>query len=136
MDSKPRRRALVVDDYADAAEGLARMLETLGCTATFVTDSTRAMEAATAMEPDVVYIDLGMPHINGFELATVLRARYGKSIRLIAVTAYGGTPIQTKCREAGFDSHLQKPVQNKALERTLARSSFRARAYFFCVSEA
>ena len=112
-------RALVVDDYPDAAEALARVLETLGCTANFVTDSRMAMDAAAAMDPQVVFIDIGMPEINGFELAAILRCRYGESIRLVAATAYGGTAVHTKCREAGFDSHVLKPVDKERLGRAL-----------------
>ena len=116
---RPALRALVVDDYRDAAEALARLLETLGCRASFVTEPTTAVEAAAALNADVVFIDIGMPGINGFELATLFRDRYGARIRLIAATAYGGTAVTGKCREAGFDCHLHKPVAAQTLERTL-----------------
>lgn len=109
----------MVDDYRDAAESLARLLETMGCRANFVTDSTAAMEAVAAMDAQIVFIDLGMPAINGFELAEMFRARYGQSIRLVAVTAYGGTGVQIKCCDAGFDCHVLKPVDPGAVERTL-----------------
>lgn len=112
-------RALVVDDYPDAAEALARLLETMGCTASFVTDSKKAVETASAMSPQVVFIDIGMPDINGFELAAMLRERYGKSLRLVAATAYGGTAVHEMCREAGFDAHVHKPVAIASLHRTL-----------------
>ena len=115
----PTIRALVVDDYRDAAESLARMLETMGCRANFVTDPKAAMEAATAMDVQIVFIDIGMPAINGFELAEMFRARYGQNIRLVAVTAYGGTAIQLKCRDAGFDCHVLKAVDSGAFRQTL-----------------
>jgi CheY-like chemotaxis protein len=117
--ARPALRALVVDDYRDAAESLARLLETLGCTADFVTESTAAMDAAAACNAEVVFIDIGMPGINGFDLATMFRERYGAAIRLIAATAYGGTAVASKCRDAGFDFHLHKPVAAATLERTL-----------------
>jgi CheY-like chemotaxis protein len=111
----------VIDDYRDAAEALARLLEALGCRANFVTESTTAIEAAAALNAEVVFIDIGMPGINGFELATMFRERYGASVRLIAATAYGGTAVTAKCREAGFDFHLHKPIGAASLERTLDR---------------
>jgi CheY-like chemotaxis protein len=112
-------RALVVDDYRDAAEALARLLETMGCRADFVTDPKTAMAAATAMDAQIVFIDIGMPAINGFELAEMFRTRYGQAIRLVAVTAYGGTAIHLKCRDAGFDCHVLKAVATGAFRQTL-----------------
>jgi CheY-like chemotaxis protein len=111
--------ALVVDDYRDAAESLARLLQTLGCRANFVTDASSALEVALASHANVVFIDIGMPKINGFELATLFRACFGESVRLVAATAYGGTAVQARCRDAGFNCSLQKPVHVAALERTL-----------------
>lgn len=115
----PPIHALVVDDYQDAAESLARLLEMLGCTAKFVTDSTIAMQAAASKQPRIAFIDLGMPTLNGFELAALLRTRYGDGIQLVAVTAYGGRGVQAKCDQAGFDGRIQKPVDPAAIERTI-----------------
>lgn len=119
VPSTPPIRALVVDDYRDAAEALARMLETMGCRANFVTDPKTAIEAAAAIDAQIVFIDIGMPAINGFELAEMFRTRHGQRIRLVAVTAYGGTAIHIKCREAGFDCHVLKTADTGAFRQTL-----------------
>ena len=121
LSSSRSIRAFVVDDYLDAAEALAGLLQILGCKADFVTDSRTAMAAAAPMDPHIVFIDIGMPELNGFELATIFRTRYGQSIRLIAATAYGGTGVHVKSRDAGFDAHIQKPVDVFALDRMLNR---------------
>ena len=81
-------RALVVDDHPDVAEALARLLQAMGCTADFVTQADKAMDAASRMEPELVFLDIVMPGIHGYDLARTLRTRYGDAILLIAVTAY------------------------------------------------
>ena len=103
-------RALVVDDERDAAESFARLIETLGCTAAFVTDPRAAMELAEEVKPEIIFLDIGMPGLNGLELARMLRARYGWHIRIVAVTAHAGDDDRALSREAGFDAHIAKPV--------------------------
>jgi len=85
----------VVDDYRDAAETLARLLETMGCSVNFVTDPTAAVEAVAAMDAQVVFMDLGMPAVNGFELAEMFRTRYGQSIRLSGRDRAGARQLPT-----------------------------------------
>src|SRR4051812_48859167 len=109
-------RALVVDDQRDTAESLARLLQLMGCRATFVVDSAKAIDAAAALEAEIVFLDIGMPEIDGYQLARLLRQQYGESILLVAVTAYGTEEDHRKSRQAGFDAHVQKPVDVKIVE--------------------
>jgi CheY-like chemotaxis protein len=121
MRSKDDRcRALVVDDSHDAAESFARVLESMGCAATFVTNPLVAIDAAQALEARVVFLDIAMPELDGYELARAFRARYGDEIRLVAVTAYGDRAHRELSREAGFDAHVQKPVDFAMVESMLA----------------
>jgi CheY-like chemotaxis protein len=117
---KQRYRALVVDDSHDAAESFARVLESMGCAATFVTNPLVAMDAAQALEARVVFLDLAMPELDGYALARVFRAQYGDEIRLVAVTAFGDEAHREMSREAGFDAHVEKPVDFAMVESMLA----------------
>jgi CheY-like chemotaxis protein len=67
-----------------------------------------------------VFLDIAMPELDGYELARVFRARYGEDIRLVAVTAYGDSAHREMSREAGFDAHVQKPVDFAMVESMLA----------------
>src|ERR687898_908855 len=91
-------RALVVDDLFDAAESLARLLQTLGCAATFVTDPAKAIDAAEALEVELVVLDIGMPEIDGYQLAKMFRTRYGDSIVLVAMTGYAAVQDRIRSR--------------------------------------
>ena len=120
VSKKQLCRALVVDDSQDAAESFARVLEGLGCAATCVTNPLVAIDAAEALEARVVFLDIAMPELDGYELARVFRAHYGNEIRLVAVTSYGDPAHREKSREAGFDAHVQKPVDFAMVESMLA----------------
>ena len=117
---KQRCRALVVDDSHDAAESFARVLVSMGCAATFVTNPLVAVDAAQALEARVVFLDIAMPELDGYELARVFRAHYGQHIRLVAVTAYGDSAHREMSRAAGFDAHVQKPVDFAMVQSMLA----------------
>ena len=119
LSEKQRYRALVVDDNHHAAESFARVLATMGCAATFVTNPLVAIDAAQALEARVVFLDLVMPELDGYQLARVFRAQYGEDIRLGAVTAYGDRAHREKSREAGFDAHVEKPVDFALVESML-----------------
>jgi CheY-like chemotaxis protein len=75
---------------------------------------------AEAFQPHTVLLDLGLPEMDGFEVARALRKRFGRSMRLVAVTGYGQLEYQERSREAGFDEHLVKPPAIDALLRALA----------------
>ena len=113
-------RALVVDDSPDAAETFARLLESMGCAATFVTNPLVAVDAAQALEARVVFLDIAMPGLDGYELARVFRNRYGEGIRLVAVTAFGDREHRDMSRDAGFDAHMQKPVDPSIVQGMLS----------------
>ena len=112
-------RALVVDDLPDSSESLARMLQLMGCAATFVTRATKALDAAEALEAEIVFLDIGMPEIDGYALAKSFRERYGDAIVLVAVTGYGDEEHHKKSREAGFDAHVKKPIDLDVVESML-----------------
>lgn len=113
-------RALVIDDEPDGAEALSRLLDAMGCDTLFITDSRQAIDAADSMNAEIVFMDIGMPHIDGYKLASMFRGRYGARVVLIAVTGYNDGDHQLNAREADFDADLQKPVSVKQLESLLA----------------
>jgi len=122
-DSKaPSRRVLIVDDNEDAANSLALILELGGHKTASVYTAADALQRATAFKPDVVLLDIGLPGMDGYEVAQKMRELPGlRNIRLVAVTGYGRSDDRLRARDAGFDDHLTKPVEFAVLERTLAR---------------
>ncbi len=105
-------RILVVDDNADAADTLALLLEELGHASGVVLEAPAAVEAALAFKPDVVFLDLGMPHLNGFDLAIELRRQAGLAgVALIALSGWGTEEDRSRSRQCGIDHHLTKPVK-------------------------
>jgi PAS domain S-box-containing protein len=119
-----RLRVLVVDDNLDAADMLVAAMEELGYVAKRAHDAISALELAKEMRPDVALLDIGLPVMNGYELAKRLRAEPGlERIVLIAVTGYGQESDRLKAKEAGFDEHYVKPVDLATLAERLARTS-------------
>ena len=113
-------RALIVDDNHDVADSFARVLQAMGCEATFVTDPFIAVETAGRIKAEIVFLDLGMPGIDGYELARSLRSRYGwQGIQIVAVTGYGSKEDRVRSRMAGFDAHVVKPVSPELVESML-----------------
>jgi PAS domain S-box-containing protein len=106
------RRVLVVDDNADAAEMLAELAELRGHTVRRAGDGPAALRVLEEFVPDVALLDLGLPVMDGYELAQRIRQLPGLAgIRLIAVTGYGQASARAQTRAAGFDRHLVKPLQ-------------------------
>jgi CheY-like chemotaxis protein len=104
-------RILTVDDNADAAETLALLLEELGHATQVVLESPRAVEAALDFDPDVMFLDIGMPLVDGFELARRVRGQPGLNhVHLAALSGWGTDEDRAKSRDAGIDRHLTKPV--------------------------
>ncbi len=119
-------RVLVVDDNLDAAETLAEWLQTIGHVSRVAGDGPTALEAANEFEPDVALLDIGLPVMNGYEVARRLRERPGGSrVQLIALTGYGQESDYDRSRQAGFSEHLVKPVDLDAIARSVARVGFR-----------
>jgi signal transduction histidine kinase/ActR/RegA family two-component response regulator len=117
----PCRRVLVVDDNADAAESLAIILRLQGHEVRAEYGAAAALEAAQRDCPDVVLLDIGLPSMDGYEVARRMRsdARLAAT-RIVALTGYGQPADKERARRAGFDAHLIKPLDFDALERILA----------------
>jgi signal transduction histidine kinase/CheY-like chemotaxis protein len=104
-------RVLLADDNVDFVASLATMLESLGHHVTVTHDGQSALEAALRAPPDVAFFDIGMPGINGYDLARRLRAHpLTQDIVMVAITGWGQERDRERAREAGFDNHLVKPV--------------------------
>jgi PAS domain S-box-containing protein len=113
-------RVLVVDDNRDAAESLVMLLRLVGHDASLALDGPTALRAAAAAPPDVVLCDIGMPGMNGYEVARRLRGLTGVGRPLlVAVTGFGAAEDRRRTAEAGFDAHLVKPVEPEALMQLL-----------------
>jgi len=116
-----KRRVLVVDDNVDAADSLAMLLSSDGHDAETAYSAATALEAIERMKPEIVLLDVGLPQIDGYQIARRLRA--GKAVpgmRLIALTGYGQEQDRERAWAAGFDEHLLKPANMDALRKLLA----------------
>ncbi|WP_454726315.1 MULTISPECIES: hybrid sensor histidine kinase/response regulator [Cupriavidus] len=114
------RTVMVVDDNIDALEAMALTLEAMGHTVVTAIDGPAAIVRALKTQPDVILLDLGMPAMNGFEIARRLRAMPElQHARLVALTGYSQPSDRQRTSEAGFDRHLVKPVDLEALARIL-----------------
>jgi PAS domain S-box-containing protein len=115
------QRILVVDDNVDAAESLSALLRSLGAEVTTVYDGPAALEAMRTAKPAAAVLDIGMPGMDGYEVARRARAApEGEDITLIALTGWGNDEDRRRSREAGIDHHLVKPVDLQVLEDLLA----------------
>jgi CheY-like chemotaxis protein/two-component sensor histidine kinase len=115
------QRVMIVDDNVDAAEMLAILLDAAGHTTHVVNDSTLAVAAAREFRPQVAFLDIGMPRVDGYELARQLRglADLDRTV-LVALTGWGAEEDRERTRKAGFDHHLTKPVPTSAIRELLA----------------
>ena len=115
------RRVLVVDDNRDAATSLAMVLELSGFETQIAYDGLQAVASAESFMPDVLLLDIGLPKLNGYEVARHIRAeRWGGSMLLIALTGWGQLEDRKKSKAAGFDLHLVKPVDIDELMKLLS----------------
>ncbi|MGY3266252.1 MULTISPECIES: response regulator [unclassified Lysobacter] len=114
------RRILVIDDNCDSADTLAMMLEMLGHETQRIYDPHAAEQAVSSFAPDVVFLDIGMPGISGYDVARKLRASaLGETVTLVAVTGWGQPEDRQRTAEAGFNHHLVKPPEIDAICRIL-----------------
>ncbi len=113
-------RILVVDDNEDAAETLSMLLAFEGHTTRLAHDGESALAVAAEFRPDTVFLDIGMPGMNGYEAARHLRDAHGASMRIIALTGWGAEEDRRLAHEAGFDHHLVKPLDPTMLAAALA----------------
>jgi PAS domain S-box-containing protein len=117
----PSHRVLVVDDDHAVAEGFAMLLDSLGQQVVVAHDGTSALGVIAEFDPDLVFIDLSMPGMDGYETARRMRSLPGADgRRVIALSGYGLATVESRLREAGFDHYLAKPAALGELERVLS----------------
>jgi len=116
---QPTYRILIVDDNEAAAAGLAQLLEFRGHTLKIAHKGEGVDDIARDFMPEVIILDIGLPDINGYEVAGKLRSELTYSPFIIALTGYGQYEDREKAREAGFDHHLTKPVGLRDIETVL-----------------
>lgn len=117
---RPKLRVLVVDDNRDSADTLAMMLRILGHDSHTAYDGQEAVDRAASLAPDAVLLDIGMPRMNGYEAAALIRKQpAGEQMLLLALTGWGQDEDREKTRAAGFDSHLVKPINHEELNKLL-----------------
>ncbi len=122
-----RRRVLVVDDNVDSAHSLALLLQIGGFEVHQAHDGPAALQAAQSFHPEVVVLDIGLPGMDGYEVARRLRSEpTTRDAVLIAVTGYGQKEARSRSFEAGFDQHLVKPVDYTMLQEVFASLAVRA----------
>lgn len=115
------RRVLIVDDNVDAANSLSMLLSLQGHETQVAYDAHEALSQVSSFRPDAALLDIGLPGMDGYELARRLRALTGSNgLRLLALTGYGQAEDASRAHAAGFDGHLVKPVELSVLERMLA----------------
>jgi PAS domain S-box-containing protein len=114
------RKVLLVDDNVDAMEMMAFLLAEMGYEAHTTADAGNLVQLALSLRPDVIVLDIGLPGVDGYELARMLKRHPQlSSIRLVAHTGYGSPEDRKKAQEAGFDAHLVKPAELEDLEKAL-----------------
>jgi len=114
------KRIVVADDNPDAAASLAEILELLGHEVWTANDGQEAVEKVQALEPDIVFLDLGMPRLDGIEAARRIRKMpLRHRARLVALTGWGQEADRRRTREAGFDQHVIKPIDAPQLNAIL-----------------
>ena len=122
----PPRRVLLVDDNVDAAETLGMLLTALGATIAVAHSGRAALAALDTFDPDTVLLDIGMPEMDGYEVARTIRAQPRHAdVLLIALTGWGQQDDQRRSRAAGFDHHLVKPPDIEKLRELLGSGGSR-----------
>ncbi|HSF41928.1 MAG TPA: response regulator, partial [Thermoanaerobaculia bacterium] len=120
-DTSPRR-ILVVDDNEDSAESLALLLRLRGHEVKVAYNGPEALDTAGSFYPEAVLLDIGLPGLDGYQVASRLRQRpRNAKALLVALTGYGQEDDQRLAREAGFDHHLTKPIDSQVIYELLAR---------------
>jgi CheY-like chemotaxis protein len=120
-DKSARRRILIADDNRDAAESLALLLQMEGHEVAVANDGRQAFVAFEKVQPDTALLDIGMPGLNGYDIARMIRrTAHGRAVTLIAVTGWGQDSDKAQALQAGFNHHFTKPVEPQALTALLA----------------
>jgi CheY-like chemotaxis protein len=116
----PSRRVLVVDDHVDAARMFELLLQSEGHETCIAHDGPTALKAVEEFKPEFVFLDIGIPGMNGYEIARRLKGGENRgNLFLVAVTGWGQPSDFEQSREAGFDLHLVKPVDSASVKRLL-----------------
>ena len=123
------RAILIVEDNADAREAMRMLLELDGHLVMAAAEGVEALELARSKDPDIALVDIGLPGIDGYEVARRIRANGDRRPILIALTGYGQPEDKRRASEAGFDSLLVKPVDPAALTDLLATLEIPARGF-------
>ncbi len=119
-DNQIRCRVLVVDDNQDTTQTLSQLLQLMGHEVQVAQDGKAALDAAKQFKPEAVLLDIGMPGMNGYEVARCLRADYAQNqLLLIALTGWGQKNDRQQAQEAGFDIHMTKPANPTEIERLI-----------------
>lgn len=118
MKSPEPRSILVVDDDVDTAESFAIVLKAHGHVAEPMSDSRRVLEAVRRTKPHAVFLDIGMPHIDGFQLALALKREFPETF-LVAITGHSSDDYRKRGRQSGFDAYVVKPIDPPMLESIL-----------------
>jgi PAS domain S-box-containing protein len=113
-------RVLVAEDSPDAAEMLSLMLSIKGHDVRVAADGKQAVAIGSKFEPQIAFVDIGLPRMDGFEVARQLRDLLGRRVLLVALTGWGQDEDRRRSREAGFDHHLTKPPEPEVLDRLIA----------------
>ena len=113
-------RVLVAEDSPDAAEMLSLMLSIKGHDVRVAADGEQAVAIGSTFEPQIAFVDIGLPRMDGFEVARQLRDQLGRRVVLVALTGWGQDEDRRRSREAGFDHHLTKPPEPEVLDRLIA----------------
>jgi PAS domain S-box-containing protein len=125
----PHRRVLIVDDNVDAANSLSMLAQLLGHTAEVAFTGKEALDKAPYFQPDVVFLDIGLPGMSGLEVARLMKmAPSQPTPYIVALTGWGTEETKQKAREAGFDEHLTKPVEIARVEKILAYPTYGGRS--------
>lgn len=126
---KLTEHVLVVDDNVDAAQTLAEVLRMMGARVTIAHDGAQALEAgASSQPPCLVLLDIGLPGMDGYEIAREWRRRFGNEARLVALTGYGSAEDRRRTARSGFDGHLVKPVTVAVVEGLIRAETEKARS--------
>lgn len=112
-------RVLVVDDNRDSGETMLALLELMGAKVRLAHDGPGALQAAAEFDPHLVMLDIGLPGMDGYQVAACLRQRPGMHAHLVALTGYGSARDRERALQAGFDQHLVKPLAPEAMEALL-----------------
>ncbi len=120
VTAAPSRRVLIVEDNADGRQMLSALLAAWGHQVEAAGDGAEGVRKALGWQPEVVFVDIGLPKLDGYEVARRVRAALHGRVRLIALTGYGSSEDRAQALASGFDTHLTKPADPEVLRRLVA----------------